>query len=95
MVHQEILVYCLVVSVNSNQFTMQYINSYIVFIALGYLVATPVFAIVSDKYRNRRYPVMIGTSCLIISTLCFAWASNYSTLVVARICQGASAGASW
>lgn len=74
---------------------MQYINSYIVFIALGYLVATPVFAIVSDKYRNRRYPIMIGTSCLIISTLCFAWASNYSTLVVARICQGASAGASW
>lgn len=64
-------------------------------LALGYLVSTPIFAIISDKYQNRRYPLILGVSCLITSTLCFAWASNYSTLVIARICQGASAGASW
>ncbi|GAA5811256.1 hypothetical protein MFLAVUS_004689 [Mucor flavus] len=64
-------------------------------IALGYLVSTPIFAVISDKYQNRRYPLILGVSCLITSTLCFAWASNYTTLVIARICQGASAGASW
>ncbi|KAG2235773.1 hypothetical protein INT48_000999 [Thamnidium elegans] len=63
--------------------------------ALGYLVSTPIFAIISDKYQNRRYPLILGVSCLITSTLCFAYASNYTTLVIARICQGASAGASW
>ncbi|CAO3613923.1 unnamed protein product [Mucor hiemalis] len=63
--------------------------------ALGYLIATPSFAILSDKYQNRRYPVMFGNFFLIGSTLCFAWANTYSLLVIARVCQGVSAGASW
>jgi MFS family permease len=64
-------------------------------IALGYLVATPAFAIISDRYQNRRYPMMFGTFCIFLSTLCFAWANTFKLLVMARICQGASAGASW
>ncbi|CAO0795949.1 unnamed protein product [Mucor circinelloides] len=63
--------------------------------AFGYLVATPLFGILSDKYQNRRYGLMLGTFCIISSTLLFAWASSYIILAMARVCQGASAGASW
>ncbi|KAK4516850.1 uncharacterized protein ATC70_000175 [Mucor velutinosus] len=63
--------------------------------AFGYLVATPLFGILSDKCQNRRYGLMLGTSCIISSTLLFAWASSYRMLAIARVCQGASAGASW
>ncbi|KAF1796400.1 major facilitator superfamily domain-containing protein [Mucor lusitanicus] len=63
--------------------------------AFGYLVATPLFGILSDKYQNRRYGLMLGTSCIISSTLLFAWSSSYTVLAIARVCQGASAGASW
>ncbi|KAI8095060.1 major facilitator superfamily domain-containing protein [Gilbertella persicaria] len=63
--------------------------------ACGYLMATPIFAVLSDSYKNRRYPLMIGSICLISSTLCFSWATNYKLFVMARLCQGVSAGASW
>ncbi|KAG2200247.1 hypothetical protein INT46_011368 [Mucor plumbeus] len=63
--------------------------------AFGYLVATPLFALLSDKYQNRRYGLMLGALCIIISTLFFAWANSYIVLAIARVCQGASAGASW
>ncbi|GAN05511.1 permease [Mucor ambiguus] len=63
--------------------------------AIGYLVATPIFGTLSDKYQNRRYGLMLGTSCIIISTLLFAWAISYEMMAIARVCQGASAGASW
>ncbi|KAI8378400.1 major facilitator superfamily domain-containing protein [Blakeslea trispora] len=63
--------------------------------AFGYLIATPLFAIYSDSHKNRRYPIMLGSVCLISSTLCFAWATCFSMYVIARLFQGVSAGASW
>ncbi|KAL9559720.1 hypothetical protein MBANPS3_000290 [Mucor bainieri] len=63
--------------------------------AFGYLVATPLFGILSDKYQNRRYGLMLGSTCIISSTMLFAWARSYMMLAIARVCQGASAGASW
>jgi predicted MFS family arabinose efflux permease len=68
---------------------------YLITTAFGYLLATPVFAILSDNYKNRRYPLMIGSGCIVVSTLCFSWANTYIMLAVARVFQGASAGASW
>ncbi|KAI8884218.1 MFS general substrate transporter [Backusella circina FSU 941] len=63
--------------------------------AFGLLLATPVFAILSDRYQNRRYPMILGMFGLVVSTLCFAVADTYVLLVLARIAQGVSGGASW
>ncbi|KAI7903711.1 major facilitator superfamily domain-containing protein [Cokeromyces recurvatus] len=63
--------------------------------AFGLLVATPVFAILSDRYENRRYPMMGGMLGLSISTLAFAMADTYALLVLARVAQGVAGGASW
>ncbi|KAI8149363.1 major facilitator superfamily domain-containing protein [Fennellomyces sp. T-0311] len=63
--------------------------------AFGLLVATPVFAILSDKYQNRRLPMMAGCLGLVVSTLSFAAAETYPLLVIARVAQGVAGGASW
>ncbi|KAL0095354.1 major facilitator superfamily domain-containing protein [Phycomyces blakesleeanus] len=63
--------------------------------AFGLLLATPVFAILSDKYQNRRYPMMAGMLGLVVSTLAFAIADTYVLLVLARVAQGVAGGASW
>ncbi|KAI8639413.1 major facilitator superfamily domain-containing protein [Parasitella parasitica] len=63
--------------------------------AFGLLLATPVFAILSDRYQNRRYPMMGGMLGLGISTLAFAEADTYALLVLARVAQGVAGGASW
>lgn len=65
------------------------------FAAFGLLLATPVFAILSDRYQNRRYPMMGGMLGLGISTLAFAMADTYALLVLARVAQGVAGGASW
>ncbi|ORY96514.1 major facilitator superfamily domain-containing protein [Syncephalastrum racemosum] len=63
--------------------------------AIGLFVATPVFAILSDRFQNRRLPMMAGTIGLVISTLSFATAESYVFLLFARIAQGVAGGASW
>ncbi|KAI8968014.1 major facilitator superfamily domain-containing protein [Mycotypha africana] len=63
--------------------------------AFGLLAATPVFAILSDRYQNRRYPMLSGMIGLVISTLSFAMADTYTLLIMARVAQGVAGGASW
>lgn len=63
--------------------------------AFGLLVSTPIFAILSDKYKNRRYPMIGGMLGLFVSTTAFALADTYVLLVLARTAQGVAGGASW
>ncbi|OBZ82483.1 putative MFS-type transporter C18.02 [Choanephora cucurbitarum] len=63
--------------------------------AFGLLVATPFFAILSDRYQNRRYPMLGGMLGMIVSTLAFAMADSYAVLILARVAQGIAGGASW
>ncbi|KAF9538948.1 hypothetical protein EC957_006008 [Mortierella hygrophila] len=63
--------------------------------AIGLLASTPVFAILSDKYQNRRIPMMVGMLGLAVATVGFSLASNYWVLILARIGQGSAGGASW
>ncbi|KAF8938304.1 hypothetical protein BGZ58_001166, partial [Dissophora ornata] len=63
--------------------------------AIGLLASTPVFAILSDKYQNRRIPMMVGMLGLAVATVGFSLANNYWVLIVARIGQGSAGGASW
>ncbi|KAI1316719.1 hypothetical protein EDD11_009535 [Mortierella claussenii] len=63
--------------------------------AIGLLASTPFFAILSDKYQNRRIPMMVGMLGLAVATVGFSLASNYWVLIMARIGQGSAGGASW
>ncbi|RIB02726.1 major facilitator superfamily domain-containing protein [Gigaspora rosea] len=63
--------------------------------ALGLLVSTPICAILSDRYHTRKIPMMVGMAGLSICTLLFGIANTYWQLMLARIAQGASGGASW
>ncbi|KAL1925759.1 uncharacterized protein VTP21DRAFT_642 [Calcarisporiella thermophila] len=63
--------------------------------AIGLLISTPIFAVLSDRYENRRYPMIIGMLGLCISTFCFGTAHTYWQLVFARTMQGFSGGTSW
>ncbi|KAF9432075.1 hypothetical protein BGZ76_011296, partial [Entomortierella beljakovae] len=62
---------------------------------IGLLASTPIFAILSDKYQNRRIPMMVGMLGLAVATIGFSLASNYWVLFIARIGQGSAGGASW
>lgn len=63
--------------------------------ALGLLVATPAFGVISDRLGNRRIPMLSGLLALATSTLIFAYVRNFALLVVARVAQGISAAATW
>ncbi|KAF9915193.1 hypothetical protein FBU30_002132, partial [Linnemannia zychae] len=49
----------------------------------------------SDKYQNRRIPMMVGMLGLAVATVGFSLATNYWVLILARIGQGSAGGASW
>lgn len=76
-----------------HRLTLEYAWSFL--LAFGLLLATPVFAILSDRYQNRRYPTMVGMLGLVVSTMAFAVADSYVLLVMARVAQGVAGGASW
>lgn len=63
--------------------------------AIGLLGATPIFAVLSDKYRTRKIPMLFGMSSLAICSILFGISVTYWQLLIARIAQGAAGGASW
>ncbi|CAG8595464.1 5804_t:CDS:2 [Acaulospora morrowiae] len=63
--------------------------------AIGLLGATPIFAILSDRHHTRKIPMLFGMASLGTCTLLFGVSTAYWQLVLARIAQGASGGASW
>eukprot|EP00026_Physarum_polycephalum_P008089 Phypoly_transcript_08167.p1 GENE.Phypoly_transcript_08167~~Phypoly_transcript_08167.p1 ORF type:complete len:446 (+),score=43.61 Phypoly_transcript_08167:185-1522(+) len=64
--------------------------------AIGLLLLTPVFGVVSDNPKiGRRIPMVLGLFALAGSTVFFMFAWTYYWLLFARLLQGASAAASW
>ncbi|KAI8924529.1 major facilitator superfamily domain-containing protein [Entophlyctis helioformis] len=63
--------------------------------SIGLLVATPIIAIISDRYQRRKLFMIIVLACLIGSTIAFGLAESYWLLAVGRILQGASSGGVW
>lgn len=49
----------------------------------------------SDRFKNRKIPMIVGMAGLAISTLSFAYGNTLVELLVARMCQGVSGGVSW
>lgn len=63
--------------------------------AAGLLIFTPVFGSLSDRYRTRKTPMLLGQILLAMSTLLFAFAQNFITCLIARFLQGVAGAATW
>lgn len=63
--------------------------------AAGLLIFTPVFGSLSDRYKTRKIPMILGQMLLALSTLMFAFAQNFATCLVARFLQGIAGAATW
>lgn len=70
-------------------------SSLVVVYAIGLLIFTPIFGSLSDKYQNRRVPMLVGQAGLAVSTLIFAFANSFTLLLIARFLQGVAAAATW
>jgi len=56
---------------------------------------TPLFGIWSDGTKDRKSPMIIGQLGLVVSTILFAKAKTFSTLLWARFLQGCAAACTW
>ncbi|KAI9207881.1 major facilitator superfamily domain-containing protein [Polychytrium aggregatum] len=61
----------------------------------GLLATTPVVGVLSDRYRNRQIPMLVGLLALLLTTLAFGYGETFGVLVAARIGQGIAGGISW
>ncbi len=62
--------------------------------SIALLLATPIMGMLSDRI-GRRGPLLAGLLGLAGATLLFAYSTNFTLLVLARILQGLSAAATW
>ena len=60
----------------------------------GVIIFTPIFGIVSDKI-GRRLPMLFGLIWLAVSTILFAFSTEFYQLLLARFSQGIAASATW
>ncbi|KAG0221992.1 hypothetical protein BGW41_006274 [Actinomortierella wolfii] len=63
--------------------------------AIGMLVASPLFGMISDRFVSRRVPMLIGLVVMLASTFLFMLASNFCVLLIARLLQGVAGGSVW
>ncbi len=70
-------------------------SALVVIYALGLLLFTPIFGSLSDRYQNRRVPMLVGQAGLAVSTLLFAFATTFPLLLLARFLQGVAGAATW
>ncbi len=62
--------------------------------ALGVMIATPLFGILSDRI-GRRKPMLVGVGVQILAVFTFATATYFPEILLARMAQGAAAAATW
>jgi DHA1 family solute carrier family 18 vesicular amine transporter 1/2 len=62
--------------------------------ALGMMLATPIFGILSDRFGRRR-PLIGGVLGQAAATLLFAFAPTFPLMLLARLVQGIAAAATW
>ncbi|KAJ3112994.1 hypothetical protein HDU96_003917 [Phlyctochytrium bullatum] len=63
--------------------------------AAGILIFSPLMGVISDRWNNRKIPMIVSLSLLLASTLFFAFAKSYWALLVARFLQGAASTGVW
>ncbi|KAJ3068403.1 hypothetical protein HK102_007182 [Quaeritorhiza haematococci] len=65
------------------------------FYALGLFITTPVTGYLSDKYQNRKLPMLFGLCGLVPATILFGAGKSFTALALARMGQGVSGGITW
>lgn len=63
--------------------------------AAGLIIFTPVFASLSDRYKTRKIPMLLGQLLLATSTLMFAFVRSFYLCLFARFLQGIAGAATW
>ncbi|KAJ3557689.1 hypothetical protein NM688_g1336 [Phlebia brevispora] len=61
----------------------------------GLVVSTPPIAALSEKYQNRKYPLIAGQIILIASQILLMEAPKYWVMILARVIQGISSSMIW
>ncbi|KAJ3218385.1 hypothetical protein HDU67_005934 [Dinochytrium kinnereticum] len=61
----------------------------------GIIIFSPIMGIISDRWQNRRWPMILSLIFLFGSTVAFALAKGYWALMVARFLQGAASTGVW
>ncbi|KAJ1997645.1 hypothetical protein H4R26_005757 [Coemansia thaxteri] len=61
----------------------------------GVLVGAPVSAYISDRWKIRKWPMVVGLLGLGATSVLFAFSTAFWELVVARLAQGVSSGITW
>ncbi|KAJ2723578.1 hypothetical protein GGI07_002533 [Coemansia sp. Benny D115] len=62
---------------------------------VGVLIGAPASAYISDRWKIRKWPMIIGLVGLGATSVLFAFADAFWELVVARLAQGISSGITW
>lgn len=66
-----------------------------IFYAIGVLLSTSIFGILSDRYLNRKAPMLFGLLGLLGCILLFGFAGNFYLFLTARLLQGISSAGTW
>ena len=74
---------------------VSFVGILLAFYAIGLILITPLVSIYSDRFQNRKAPMLLGLVGLIATTLVFAYSQSFWGLAMARLGQGVSAGISW
>ncbi|EIN13364.1 MFS general substrate transporter [Punctularia strigosozonata HHB-11173 SS5] len=61
----------------------------------GVVVSTPPIALLSERYQNRKVPLLLGMLALIGSQVMLMEAPSYSILVIGRVIQGIASSVIW
>ncbi|KAI9485302.1 MAG: major facilitator superfamily domain-containing protein [Benjaminiella poitrasii] len=63
--------------------------------AVGLLIGSPIFGWLGDRIKQRRLPMLLGTTASIAANVLFMLSTTYSMLLVARVLQGISNACVW
>ncbi|KAI7907823.1 major facilitator superfamily domain-containing protein [Cokeromyces recurvatus] len=63
--------------------------------AVGLLIGSPIFGWLGDRIKQRRLPMLLGTTASIAANVLFMLSTSYMMLLVARILQGISNACVW
>ncbi|KAJ2393762.1 hypothetical protein GGI23_004970 [Coemansia sp. RSA 2559] len=61
----------------------------------GVLVGAPASAYISDRWKLRKWPMILGLAGLGATSVLFAFSNAFWELVLARLAQGVSSGITW
>lgn len=63
--------------------------------AAGLIIFTPIFGSLSDRYKTRKIPMLLGQLLLATSTLMFIFVKSFYLCLFARFLQGIAGAATW